>query len=977
MAKKNFVFLIVGLFILILGGIVFLVFKPQGKADIIGPDGYSQKVWDSQTEWQEWKDTKIAKLENTSVDLVPGSMVMTKVPISRYLRPKQGGVDSACWRGNFINQYSGETDYCGATDEIITNNLADNVTVSRSEPPVDEKTYVSNSRCTSSICVANSKAYFSLHSENLPIDKKITQVAVRFHGAYDNPDIFAQPITENSHLINLILAKTETGDINKTPILNSAAFNFRNLERIYNKNPWTGATWQASDIPNLMIGWELVNTSFKMKVFAMELKVSYEGEEYPEKTYATIAFPGVEYTGQMYKWFSADKQAKIEADQSVELKFGRASVPQLCNAVDYQEWKNTPAEIGESTNLCVRAILGTSDPTKTPELEKISINYLPPNAAVINKVTPACDKTNGNAVLTIEGAGFGETQGDKKLYFVNEGTPVEFGPETLVWSDTKITATIAKELAVLIGDKTISLKLVSGDNTTLSKEITLNCSHTISANTGEGGDITPAGDIAVSDGANKSFLIKASDGYMIDSVLVDGENKGALTSYEFINVTANHAILAKFKQVKFKVTAVIASSSDAIAFKETGGEITSPEIFPIEIDDNGSATIQFASSKYWELESITDNTEEKTFNPTDKSYTVNNIHEDHNIEIAFRRNPFLVQTKIIPDEKGNSNGVIAPTGLVELQSESNATFKVTASEGYLINQIKVYPQDITKNFGLGCNSLAASLDNSGKKEVNVDLVSIKNDCVVEASFKPREFEISANFTDNGFWSKLINKIISFLKGFMRSSLINEFDRLIGISNLKKEANNFIDKYAAAYPQDNSIWQKCKTGQLDCTTILMELTFDTVTNEYAQKIKNDSLDSVFGSIDPAKTWVQSGGQGTFQIKTNWDNGYYINKITINNGGSMSCTYTKTGNRNTGANCVVNNISNDYKIKVEVKMVLNLSKIVNLIKTAISGGINAFIQDRFKSLDWLEKIWFDGIAKLTKNPPAKTMKFWSKY
>ena len=70
--------------------------------------------------------------------------------------------------------------------------------------------------------------------------------------------------------------------------------------------------------------------------------------------------------------------------------------------------------------------------------------------------------------------------------------------------------------------------------------------YTITATAGEGGSITPAGEVSVKEGASQTFTITASEGYAIVDVLVDGQSVGAVDSYTFENVTANHTIAALF-----------------------------------------------------------------------------------------------------------------------------------------------------------------------------------------------------------------------------------------------------------------------------------------------------------------------------------------------------------------------------------------------------------------------------------------------
>ena len=72
--------------------------------------------------------------------------------------------------------------------------------------------------------------------------------------------------------------------------------------------------------------------------------------------------------------------------------------------------------------------------------------------------------------------------------------------------------------------------------------------YTITAEAGEGGSISPSGRVSVTAGANRTFTITADDGYEIADVIVDDESVGAVSSYTFKNVRANHTIKVIFKE---------------------------------------------------------------------------------------------------------------------------------------------------------------------------------------------------------------------------------------------------------------------------------------------------------------------------------------------------------------------------------------------------------------------------------------------
>jgi len=71
--------------------------------------------------------------------------------------------------------------------------------------------------------------------------------------------------------------------------------------------------------------------------------------------------------------------------------------------------------------------------------------------------------------------------------------------------------------------------------------------YTINASAGTGGSISPSGQTTVNCGGSKTYTITPSAGYVIDSVIVDGINVGAVSSYTFSNVTKNHTIVANFR----------------------------------------------------------------------------------------------------------------------------------------------------------------------------------------------------------------------------------------------------------------------------------------------------------------------------------------------------------------------------------------------------------------------------------------------
>ena len=86
----------------------------------------------------------------------------------------------------------------------------------------------------------------------------------------------------------------------------------------------------------------------------------------------------------------------------------------------------------------------------------------------------------------------------------------------------------------------------AGCDSAASLVLILKTNYTISASAASNGNISPSGVTNVCTGNNQTFTITANSGYSIGDVLVDGISKGAIGSFTFGNVIANHTISATF-----------------------------------------------------------------------------------------------------------------------------------------------------------------------------------------------------------------------------------------------------------------------------------------------------------------------------------------------------------------------------------------------------------------------------------------------
>jgi len=89
----------------------------------------------------------------------------------------------------------------------------------------------------------------------------------------------------------------------------------------------------------------------------------------------------------------------------------------------------------------------------------------------------------------------------------------------------------------------------SSTATVIITVITTGLEYIITSTSDAGGQIEPAGAIAVSEGENLTFTITPVEDYQIFNVLVDEVSVGAVSSYNFTNIQQNHIIHAEFNPV--------------------------------------------------------------------------------------------------------------------------------------------------------------------------------------------------------------------------------------------------------------------------------------------------------------------------------------------------------------------------------------------------------------------------------------------
>jgi len=180
-----------------------------------------------------------------------------------------------------------------------------------------------------------------------------------------------------------------------------------------------------------------------------------------------------------------------------------------------------------------------------------------------------------------------------------------------------------------------------------------------------GGTISPSGVVSVNYGGSKTFTITPNAGYKIKDVKVDGVSVGAVSTYTFTNVTANHTISATFVPNTYTVTfnsqGGSSVSSQVVSY---GGKVTQPS-------DPIRTGYTFGG---WYKESGCIN----AWNFSTDTVT-------SNITLYAK---WIINTYTITASAG-TGGTISPSGAVSVNYGGSKTFTITPNAGYKIKDVKV------------------------------------------------------------------------------------------------------------------------------------------------------------------------------------------------------------------------------------------------------------------------------------------------
>ena len=175
------------------------------------------------------------------------------------------------------------------------------------------------------------------------------------------------------------------------------------------------------------------------------------------------------------------------------------------------------------------------------------------------------------------------------------------------------------------------------------------------------GSISPSGNVSVNAGDSQTFTVTPNTGYQVASVLVDEVSVGAVSSYTFNNVQADHMISATFSVIQYIITTSAGPDGS--------------------ISPSGSVSVNYGASQTF---TITPNTGYQVASVlvdgvsvgAVSSYTFSNVQADHTISATFTVIQYVITAS------AGSGGSISPSGSVSVNYGSSQTFTINANAGY-------------------------------------------------------------------------------------------------------------------------------------------------------------------------------------------------------------------------------------------------------------------------------------------------------
>ncbi len=195
---------------------------------------------------------------------------------------------------------------------------------------------------------------------------------------------------------------------------------------------------------------------------------------------------------------------------------------------------------------------------------------------------------------------------------------------------------------------------------------------TASVNDTLGGTITPTDTFDC--GERPTYEITANDGYHIDSVMVDGVYQGAIGSYTFSSLDADHEIMAVFAKDLHHLTAYANAGVRIEPVADTTVEHGTDFTFYFTIVDT-----------CYEIENVT--VDGESIGAVD-SVAFDSVITDHVVNVTTTLKTYTITATAM------EGGTITPAGALTVECGGTQSFSITPAVGYTLDSVMVDSENV-------------------------------------------------------------------------------------------------------------------------------------------------------------------------------------------------------------------------------------------------------------------------------------------
>ena len=406
-----------------------------------------------------------------------------------------------------------------------------------------------------------------------------------------------------------------------------------------------------------------------------------------------------------------------------------------------------------------------------------------------------------------------------QLYQRTEGGTYDYAAPA--WSGTGTSCSLdnlADETTYYYVVRAYSGGSESGDSNevTFRSETPAPQSHTITASAGAYGQITPSGATTVTEGESQSYTISAFNGFHISDVTVDGVSVGAVSSYTFNAVGADHAISASFAVNTYTISASSGSNGSVSPAGSTSVAYSGSQVYTIT-----------PATGYHVGDVLVDGASVGAVD----SYTFSNVSSSHTISASFAANSYTISSN------SGANGSVSPAGSTSVAYSGSQVYTITPATGYHVGDVLVDGASV------------GAVD-------SYTFSNVSSSHTISASFAANSYTISSNSGANGSVSPAGSTSVAY-----------------------SGSQVYTITPATGYHVGDVLVDGASVGAVDSYTFSNVSSSHTISASFTVNSYTISATAgQGGSIDPAgQVTVNGGGSQSFAISA--ESGYEVESVMI--------------------------------------------------------------------------------------------------